>query len=344
MLTINAPCRGGGDNNVNYVHSATIGIPAGYEAVYASVTQIGTNWDPKHWCTDVSVGRAVHRFAETISSQWGTNLANEIGEIAWGASTVQVANFVVGVEVMARRTDKAYQDWQMDTHAKLVNAYKAREQEYEEKLASLKITSGITIQGTNPTANLQTIKTELKKNVISILTDQHFDLFNSVTDLGYGPEINIFEAAGEGAYVRFFEQAFEWDQLSYVVYPYFWSVKSGWQNKQLYDDPDPVFNEFLQAGFARVVVPGRPGFEGAIDHFMTFGELWDGGPLPPIGSNLYLPIASEIEERLSMPSGEIPQGEPWTVKVPTQLVKLRLDDKLPTWTKAADGTFVAVGE
>jgi hypothetical protein len=32
-----------------------------------------------------------------------------------------------------------------------------------------------------------------------------------------------------------------------------------------FDDPDPQFDEFLKAGFARVQVPYRLGFEAAID-------------------------------------------------------------------------------
>ncbi|KAB8339245.1 hypothetical protein FH972_022179 [Carpinus fangiana] len=336
--------KGGGGPKADYVHSGTISVPAGYEAVYASVSFVGTVWDTKKYLVDVNIGRAVHRFSATDSQQWGTNLSNEVGEIAWGVSTLLIENIAVVVEVQTRRTDRAYMTWQADTHAKLVNAFKAREQEYEEKLAALNIKSGVAITGTNPAANLQTVNAELKKNVISVLTDQHFDLFNSVTDLGWGPEINIFEAAGEGAYVRFFEQAFEWDQMSYVTYPYFWSTKSRWQDKQTFADPDPIFNEFLQAGFARVVVPARLGFEGAIDHFMTFGELWNGGPLPPISSNLYLPIASEIQERLNKPGDQIPQGAPWTVKVPTELIKLRQDDKLPKWHKDNTGAWVADAE
>jgi hypothetical protein len=64
---------------------------------------------------------------------------------------------------------------------------------------------------------------------------------------------------------------------------------------------------------------------------MQFGETWDGGPLPSITSKLYVPIADEIAERTGKPQGELPQGEPWEVTLPTTLVKLRSDDALPTW-------------
>jgi hypothetical protein len=64
-----------------------------------------------------------------------------------------------------------------------------------------------------------------------------------------------------------------------------------------------------------------------------------GGPLPTISSPLFLPIADELAERLDAPGQEVPQGEPWEVRIPTTLVKLRPDDKLPKWVQLADGRW-----
>lgn len=59
------------------------------------------------------------------------------------------------------------------------------------------------------------MKQELKKNCISIITGQHFDRFNSIAIGPWGyPQVNLYEAEAEGEYVRFFEQAFEWEQIS----------------------------------------------------------------------------------------------------------------------------------
>ena len=140
--------------------------------------------------------------------------------------------------------------------------------------------------------------------------------------------------------MRFFEQAFEWEHMMWVTYPYFWGRKSQWEERISYEDPDPLFNQFLKAGYCRVTVPVRPGFEGAVDHFMTFGEVWNGGPLPAISNPLYLPIADELAERLDRPGEEIPEGEPWLVRIPTTLVHLRSDDKLPKWRQDSDGNWV----
>ena len=44
-------------------------------------------------------------------------------------------------------------------------------------------------------------------------------------------------------------------------------------------------------------------------------------------------------QALGRPGDEVPVGEPWEIRVATTLVKLRPDDKLPSWTKQADGTW-----
>jgi hypothetical protein len=53
---------------------------------------------------------------------------------------------------------------------------------------------------------------------------------------------------------------------------------------------------------------------------MQFGVPWNGGPLPPVTSKLYVPIADELAERLGKKEGETPQGEVWDVVLPTTLV------------------------
>jgi len=49
-----------------------------------------------------------------------------------------------------------------------------------------------------------------------------------------------------------------------------------------------------------------------------------------------------IAEQLDRPGDEVPQGDPWEVRVPTNLVKLRADDQLPNWEKDAEGNWTEV--
>ncbi|MFD7408757.1 hypothetical protein ACFV7R_40330 [Streptomyces sp. NPDC059866] len=327
------------DKNVEFTHSAQIAIDDGYQAIYGTVGCVRSIWEGDA-VVDVVLGSRSHRFKDG-DWVWGTALNDETDSIPAALVTILVGDIAVAVEVKCRRTDRALLKWRLDTHAKLAEAYKARLSEYEEKLAELEVQAGVAVRGKNPQLNRELMNDELKKHCITILTDQHFDLFGAVRTGSFSvPETDLPENAAEGPYVRFFEQAFEWEQMTWVAYPYFWGRKSEWAERVAYEDADPVMNQFLKAGYCRVAVPARPGFEGAIDHFMTFGEIWNGGPLPPISTPLYVPIADEIAERLDRPGEEVPEGDHWLVRVPTTLVHLRADDKLPVWTRNAAGEWV----
>ncbi|MFP3693856.1 hypothetical protein, partial [Burkholderia sp. SIMBA_048] len=75
------------------------------------------------------------------------------------------------------------------------------------------------------------------------------------------------------AYIKFMEQAFEWENLSYYLYPYYWGRKTNWNDLYQSDDTDPLFKAFLQSGMARVVATVRPGFEDAVQFYMATGKI-----------------------------------------------------------------------
>jgi hypothetical protein len=330
---------GGGDEKTDYNHSAQVTIDDGYRAISAWVGVTGNVWDDDA-SVDVVIGHRATRILNAGFKVWFTSLDNERDTVPFAVNTFRQSDVAIGVEIQCQRTDRAMVKWQHDTHAKLTQAYRARLAEYEEKLAALKAEAGIQIEGKNPAINLEIMKDELKKACTTILTEQHFDLFDSIENGTNGlPQMDLLENEAEGPYVRFFEQAFEWEHMTWVTYPYFWGRKSMWTERIAFEDPDPLFTQFIKAGYCRVVTPVRQGFEGAVDHFMTFGEIWSGGPLPPISNPLYLPIAEELAERLDRPGDEIPQGDPWEVRIPTNLVYLRQDGSLPAWTKDSNGDW-----
>lgn len=331
---------GEGDEKTDYYHSGIIEIDEGYKAIHATVGSTSNQWSSNK-VVDVVLGTRAHRFVDDGQWVWTTSLSNETDSIPFGLKTNEVSDIVAIVEVKCQRTDRAWKKWQLQTHSKIMEAYQAKLADYEEKLAAIQMQAGVEIEGKNPALNLEIMNEEIKKNCISIITDQHYDLFNSIeSGTNNLPQINLSENEAEGPYVRFFEQAFEWENMTWLTYPYFWGRKNQWEEKISFDDPDPLFNQFIKSGYCRTVVPVRPGFEGAVDHFLTFGEIWNGGPLPTISNPLYIAIADEIAERLDQPGDEIPQGDPWDVHVPTTLVHLRDDDELPKWKKDNDGNWI----
>jgi hypothetical protein len=144
--------------------------------------------------------------------------------------------------------------------------------------------------------------------------------------------MNIFKACMNGSKIRFFENAFEWNNMTYVLYPYFWGRHARWISALHLTDPDLDFAAFLRAGAARVQVPVRPGFERAVAYFCQVGEIWEGNDVPLIGDSLYVPIVEEITENLGKLDEGVPYpegSEPWEVTVPTSLVVVQNLEEIP---------------
>lgn len=186
-------------------------------------------------------------------------------------------NYEVLVTVFCSLSTEKFQDWQLKTFSSIMNAYNDQKSAYDQAVAEAKLRasdSGVT--GTNPDINRATEQIELKKGCISLLTGQRFDFFDAVArnvaPYGY-PEIDFAEAKAEGAYIAVFEQSFEWNNMVYLFYPYFWGKKDDWATVAQLRDIDPLFTQFLQAGAARVKVPVRRGFEEAILSYLASGEL-----------------------------------------------------------------------
>jgi hypothetical protein len=259
---------------------------------------------------------------------------NVSGTISLAILTHRIEAFTFSVSILCQCTQRALNEWKLKTHAAILQAYQKKLRDYEEKITALEIQAAQQIQGRNPVENELLIRNEIKKGSISVLSGQQYDLFGSIgTSIQGYPQPILAEAEIEGKYIRFFEQAFEWEQMMYFLYPYFWGKKSNWLNKISMQDVDTRFAEFIRAGSGRVVVSVRPGFEMVIAHFLNTGEIWEGGDPPEASSPLYVSIIDEIRERDKAPGSEMPQGDPWDVRLPTTLLLLRDNAKLPTWKK-----------
>jgi hypothetical protein len=256
----------------------------------------------------------------------------------------ETANYTISVEVHCEATDSLITAWKITTHEHLREVYASRLLEYKDELSKVELEQRQKQQNENvdvglpPSKRKQLIFTELKKHCIAMFMGNWFD-GTEVSMTGLPPMYGIDEAITKGNRVRFLEQAIEWSQLQYAFYPYYWARKSTWEDRIQKDDADYEFQQFMQAGAARVVFPVRPGFEEAFCYFLEGGEPWKetGRPLS-IDDPLYVTIVDELKE-LSGGALETPEpvGEPWEVRLPTNLVMLRRSSTLPAWEKT-EGT------
>jgi hypothetical protein len=340
--------------------SMEIDIPQGYLAVVAELSAVLTSDEVPTLM--ISAGNQTITLSQTSMTQvdlgqgnfkaytWvgPANFSNEDTDFLNAEKlTIDVfanesANYVVKAKAHFWRSDPPI-GWQLKTYEKISEAYQNLHLQYQQDVEELRARQeqkfeGSDDWGSSPARNLRVIQGELKKHCLAVLRGTH-DNSLSTSHTGGSmvddpPLFDIAEAMSDGAKIRFLETAFEWDQLQYACYPYFWSRLDRWADRFHIRHLDPVFEEFLRAGSARVVVPVRPGLEAAVSHFLeTNGEVWNGEGEPTVEDPLYRPIVEEIKERSGGGKGEVKVGAPWETRIPTDAVILRKDDSLPEWEK-----------
>jgi len=344
--------------------NAEIAIPEGYEAIQVGVT--GTYNFPNSnssgmgvWVAEVYYDWKPNQFTpptQDPGSKYSNFEKHLSASVGVAIVTTNATDYAVAVELICQPTLTTKHQWQLDTHSKILAAYRKKLRDYQDALASQRMTQTTgPIGSTNPEINRGTERTELKRGAIQLLSQQDLLQFNDIitdqpsttdTPAQLFPRPNFFPAVQDGEFARFFEQAFEWEQIQYIFYPYYWSRKSVWYEKATLTNSDPLFAEFLKAGQARVVVPVRPSMEPAVWYYLMTGQPWMGGDPPLATDGNYLSIAEEIKEATGAPGTEAPYGPSWEVVVPTTLIKLRDGDVIAdvkwdlekpwTWTASAE--------
>ncbi len=133
--------------------------------------------------------------------------------------------------------------------------------------------------------------------------------------------VKFAEAARRGRFVQFLEQAFDWKNLSYIAYPYYWAHQDRWLDSvSRTSRSDPKFAAFLQAGSVRVLIPATAGYEAASLIFAASGVPWLGGEAPTMADPLFRSVADEV--RASTEDGGTPVGDSWEYTLPTDLLYL----------------------
>ncbi|SNQ62461.1 hypothetical protein [Candidatus Methanoperedens nitratireducens] len=276
-----------------------IKIPDGYYANNAKGTVYLSDWLDNRYLTIGKKDIVFTQVANGYAYQFSTDLDKETKELAVVLMIENTWGYALNIEVTCKVLNEVLIKWQLATYEAIMRAYFELKAQYDEQVAAAATRQGITIQGQNPLENRNTERNELKKAAITMLTGEHFESYGAIQNIppqNY-PEIDVLKAQADGEYIQFFEQAFEWHQMTYIFYPYFWGRKDEWINASQRDDPDPIFTSFLRAGTARVIVPVRPGFEQGITLYLATGMIWNGGKVPQVDDSLYVSIVQELQEQ-----------------------------------------------
>lgn len=283
-------------------------VPSGYKPTKVIVTAEGWSVARANFPSTFSVQIQKEIVIVPNQATFTVNLESDVTDkIPVAVVTKNFEKYAVVATVFCVITPERYQEWQLKTYTSIMNAYTELKSRFDTAMEASRIRATFTtVSGTNPAANREREKIELRKACVSLLTGQSFEAFDSVrrgvAPHGY-PELAFADAEAEGRYIQFFENAFEWTNITYVFYPYFWGKKEFWITTSQISDSDPVYERFLQAGAARVQVPVRPGFEIALINFLGIRNVWFGdGTLvsgdSDEGEDLYVSVLDEIKEQL----------------------------------------------
>jgi hypothetical protein len=308
--------RVNGDNEVLAFKELIGQVPAGYNARMLTVTIKGYDTEGSV-APDNGVVLQLQWFANDVSSGLipyvaGDLMAEDTRTVNIDAaqdsqlSLVIMAKSTVGVAgsgtVTCLLSDQAKTAWRTMVWEKIMEKYAQDLQEYKSALARYEQDKAARLPfGNNPFINREIERTELKRLAISFISCQFYDQFNAmkrnVAPCGY-PEMSLPEAKSEGDFIRFFEQLFQWNLMTYLFYPYFWGQKCSWPEKVQTSSGDPLFDKALMAGAAKVQIPVRPGMELLAMHWVNYHEIWEGESEPPVaGEDYYLSMAQEIKEQ-----------------------------------------------
>lgn len=348
--------------------SVDVEIPEGYRLFFARWSGMGTTDDVP--TISVSLGTLNDVWRPTSAEQTGLQegdyklfrtldprpLLGSYSSTTYAADqkltceaiAFETATYGIDVDLYLMRTPEAYAKWQYDTfdligggYANALLRYQQDLESYRQKLEQQQAKS--VEFSTDPTTNDLMIRAELKKHCLAFIRNQHLGTFSTVHSPDTAttpPQFDIPDALADGEIVRFLEHAFEWDQIQFVFYPYFWARSNLWAARFAAHSPDPAVAEFLKAGSARVVLPVRPGFEKAVAYWMEHGAVAPDDSQVAIENPLYVSIVTEIEERAGAGQGEIAVGDPWETRMPTSLLYLRHADTLPSWKRDPSGAWI----
>jgi hypothetical protein len=342
-----------GKDTVNVGKASAVAILDGYEG-YAAVVNSDYVFpvDGEKHTFHVMTGDLGWDKTPYWGPEYRTFPAKYRGEITVSAKLMHVWCFTLGVDIFCSLTAEAFAKWQLKMYDAIMQAYFDQKAAYDAKIEQKNIQKGVEIQGRNPLENRRIEKEELKKLIVMILTGNvclnidSFWPFNICNPSAPNePVMDLSKVCPNGSFIRFFENAFEWQNILYVFYPYFWGRHAKWVNALQLTDPDLDFAAFLKAGAARVQIPVRPGFEKAVAFYCQTGIIWDGNDVPLIGDDLYVPIVKEITENLGKLDDGVPypaDSQPWEVTIPTSLVVLQALNEVPNIRDMMTGTNINI--
>jgi len=257
------------------------------------------------------------------------NVSNVEKELEISVSGHDVGSFNLNVMAYCGLRNEVFKAWQAQTYMAIMEAYNEKLAEYKKAKAAIPVVVADTDKtdyNFNPLIGRAIEQRELKRMCIELMTkpfgfnmgqNQYtYDLCGDNFKVNRTPAFEKY-----ASHARFFEEAFDWEIMAYMFYPYFWAEERTWGDLiKEKSSADYIFQAFLQSGMGRVTVPVRAGYEKAVLYFLDTGKIWLGkGFTLDLNSDLY----KSIEQLLVVKEG-VPEAT-WLTRIPSALTIIQND-------------------
>lgn len=326
---------GGSDREYSYNYPPEMTVPMDYEGCnvrFQSSFSYTARTGRKAYMRVSAAGKTYttpqYRGNGSSSFDKNYNISGVTGGVSVAVTTKKIRSHNLTVTIKCCLKANVFDAWKKDVYEQIIEAYQEQLDAYNaaQNTGEGETTIPTTSQNEdsrlnlNPKFNAKVVQTELKRLCIEMLTrpfgiQQGRDLLDKgaceIPNIKLGPILDVYSSQ-----VKFFEQAFDWELMAQMFYPYYWAKRCDW--KELFQSQasnDHIFQAFLQSGMGRVVVPVREGFEDAVTYFMETGQIWNGiGLALDTDDELYLSIMDEMTRI----EGAV-EGEEWETVVPSSL-------------------------
>lgn len=257
-----------------------VNIPTGYRPMSAKVAWSGLKGKQENREFNFSFavgGRSQANYEHTVLTYDGVELTLR-ADTDWPQG-VPVTGRVHGawdgamyvhVNITCMRTAEALDAWRLRTWEALRAGYEGLERKFGQQNQEREYQQGLisAFSGTSTAAEYRRIeKNELQKWAIKCMRRVPQN-FNAIEQVGDTQEVNAESCEAQAPMVRFYEDSFEWEHMSYFLYPYHWSRRATWKLRESLTSPDAQHRAFLEAGAARLIVPVTPGYEDKVAWFL----------------------------------------------------------------------------
>lgn len=166
--------------------------------------------------------------------------------------------FILNIEITCWITAEAEMAWKQKAYNSIVEAYEKQKKEFESELNSW----NPSMLDINPAKKNSLIKEELKREAIRKMFRCNPFWMNDNYKVGEEFENPCCGSSGitnggnpPTEVIRFIETAFDWQNVTYELHPYFYANQTNWAGLLNLSDDDPHFEAFLKASQATIRIP-----------------------------------------------------------------------------------------